>query len=269
MVFSGSPELAAAIEAAARAAEVIMRYYGREVATRTKADDSPVTQADVEAEQVIIEYLRKRFPEHGFLSEEGGDSDSERESVWVIDPIDGTKNFVRGIPIFGTQIAFTRGGVPVLGVSRLPALGETLFAEVGGGAHLNGERVRVSEVSELSAASASFGGLNHFLRHGRTDALLNLAAAAGRSRGFGDAYAYHLLATGRCDIVTEAHIRYWDVAALAVIIQEAGGRCSTLAGLPIDRHVTDIVCTNGSLHAAVLSALGSSGGSRLGGGKHA
>jgi histidinol-phosphatase len=255
MSSSGSRELAAALEAAGRAERIIMRDYGGEVASRLKPDNSPVTQADVEAEQAIVETLRRHFPDHGFLGEEGGASGDPGRPVWVIDPIDGTKNFVRGIPLFGTQIALTVGGAPVLGVSCMPAMGETLYAEAGRGAFLGARRLAVSGIDSLAAAQVSFGGLNHFLKRGRTDGLLSLAGAAGRSRAFGDVYAYHLLATGRCEVVVEAHISFWDIAALTVIVTEAGGRCTDLAGRPIGPGTSDIVCSNGKLHAAALEAF--------------
>jgi histidinol-phosphatase len=256
MTNSHSRELAVALKAAGKAERIIMRYYGREVASRIKADESPVTQADTEAEETIIATLREHFPAYGFLAEESGASSETDRPVWVIDPIDGTKNFIRGIPFFATQIALTRKGVPVLGVSCMPAMGETLFAEAGKGAYLGSKRLAVSAVDSLSAAHASFGGLDHFLRHGRSEALLNLAGAVGRARAFGDAYAYHLLATGRCEIVVEADVRFWDIAALTAIIEEAGGRCTDLAGHPVGPETSHILCSNGKLHAQALQALG-------------
>ncbi len=259
MTTSPSPELSAALEAAAKAEKIVMRYFGRAVAARLKVDASPVTDADIEAEEAIIATLRAHFPSYGFLAEESGTSGESDRPMWVIDPIDGTRNFMRGIPLFATQIALTRGGVPVLGVSSMPAMGETLFAESGKGAFLGTERLTVSSTESLSAAQVSFGGLNYFLDHGRTQTLLDLTAKTGRSRGFGDAYAYHLLATGRSEIVVEAHIRFWDIAALTVIIQEAGGKCTDLAGRPIGPQTADIVCTNGKLHARVLDLIAGRG----------
>jgi histidinol-phosphatase len=134
-------------------------------------------------------------------------------------------------------------------------MAETLFAEVGQGAYMGGKRLAVSTVDTLAGAQVSFGGLNYFLQYGRKQALLDLTAKTDRSRGFGDAYAYHLLATGRSEIVVEAHIRFWDIAALTVIIQEAGGQCTDLAGRPIGEHTADILCTNGKLHAQTLDLI--------------
>jgi histidinol-phosphatase len=259
MTNSPSPELSAALEAASKAEKIVMRYFGRAVAARLKVDASPVTDADIEAEETIIATLRSHFPDYGFLAEESGTSGDGDRPMWVIDPIDGTRNFMRGIPLFATQIALTRGGVPVLGVSCMPAMGETLFAEAGKGAFMGTERLSVSGTDSLSAAQVSFGGLNYFLEYGRSQALLDLTAKTGRSRGFGDAYAYHLLATGRSEIVVEAHIRFWDIAALTIIIQEAGGKCSDLAGRPIGPQTADIVCTNGRLHARVLDVIAGRG----------
>ena len=256
MTNAHSPELAAALDAARKAEPIIMSYFGRKLETRLKDDASPVTQADIEAEEAIIATLHEHFPNYGILAEESGPRGEIDRPLWVIDPIDGTNNFVRGIPFFATQIALARDGVPVLGVSCMPAMGETLFAEAGRGAFRAGQAIAVSNIDSLSSAQISFGGLNYFLKHGRTEALLKLTAAAGRSRGFGDAYAYHLLASGRCEVVVEAHIRFWDIAALTVIVDEAGGRCTDLAGRPIGPSTADIVCTNGKLHAQVLELLG-------------
>jgi histidinol-phosphatase len=250
-----SRELLAALEAAAQAERIVMRHFGRELATRLKDDGSPVTQADLEAEAAIIATLRRHFPDYGFLAEESGASGNGDRPMWVVDPIDGTASFIRGIPLFSTQIALTRGGVPVLGVSSIPGMGETLFAETGQGAFLGNQRLKVSDVDALSGAQVSFGGLNYFLKYGRTQAMLDLTESAGRSRAFGDAYAYHLLATGRSEIVAEAHIRFWDIAALTVIIHEAGGKCSDFAGRPIGVDTADVVCTNGRLHPVVLDVI--------------
>ena len=154
-----SPELSAALAAARAAAEVIQALYRHNLAVQLKADKSPVTEADVRAEQVIRAALTERFPGFGFHGEETGSERLDAESIWLVDPIDGTKSFVRDCPFFSTQIALQRAGRLVLGVSSAPAYGELAWAEEGQGAYLDGQRIRVSAVSELSQAILSTGNL--------------------------------------------------------------------------------------------------------------
>lgn len=244
-----------ALDAARVAERVVMESYGPGVEAHLKPDQTPVTQADRDAEAVIVETISRRFPAHGFLGEEYGRRNSDAEHVWIIDPIDGTKNYVRGIPFFATQIALMRAGELVLGVSNMPVMDELLYAEKGRGAVLNGATVRVSEVDSVADAQVSFGGLDYFLHAGRFNAVRNLVGRAGRIRAFGDAYAYHLLATGRCEAVLEAHIGIWDIAALAVIVQEAGGRCTDLTGQPVGVGTTSMLATNGRVHSEILQAV--------------
>src|SRR5690349_6070028 len=154
-----STELQAALEAARAAADIIRGYYQRNVAVRTKADRSPVTEADVKSEEAIRAILSERFPSYGFYGEETGQAGMEQESIWLVDPIDGTKSFVRDCPFFSTQIALMRAGRLVLGVSSAPAYGELAWAEEGGGAFLNDKPIRVSTVAGLSGAIVSTGNL--------------------------------------------------------------------------------------------------------------
>src|SRR6185312_12086305 len=154
-----SKELQAALAAAQAAAEVIRRLYQKNLAVTTKADASPVTEADVRAEEVIKGVLSERFPSYGFYGEETGQRGMDAASVWLVDPIDGTKSFVRECPFFSTQIALLREGRLVLGVSSAPAYGELAWAELGGGAFLNDKPIQVSAVAELSGAIVSTGNL--------------------------------------------------------------------------------------------------------------
>lgn len=252
-----SRELAAAIEASRKAEGIIMKHYRSDMNVWQKSDSSPVTPADIEAEKVIIETIKHHFPDHGILSEENSGANIpgehiNREYVWVVDPIDGTKNYIRGIPFFGTQIALLRNGVPVLGVSNMPSIQEMIYGEKGRGAYLNGTKIHVSRVDKIAEAHISLGGLNHFLSAGKTENILNIVRAVGRVRGFGDAYAYHLLVTGRCEAVIEEGIRIWDIAAFCAIVREAGGNCTDLQGKPIDMETTSIVLSNGILHSKLL-----------------
>ena len=258
---SASPELQAALDAAQAAAEVIRAWYGRRPEVTTKADQSPVTEADVRAEQVIHELLAARFPGYGFHGEETGRHGAGAESVWLVDPIDGTKSFVRECPFFSTQIALARAGRLVLGVSSAPVYGELAWAEEGRGAFLNGTTIRVSTVDSLGAAILSSGNLRTlagdpaaWARYGA------LVARVNRIRGYGDFVHYHLLARGALDAVIESDVNILDIAALAVIVREAGGSFTRLDGSPVSLDTTTVLATNSRLHAAVLAALRESAG---------
>ena len=252
-----SPELQAAIDAAQAASEVIRSLYQRNLAVTTKADQSPVTEADVRAEAVIHELLRARFPDYGFYGEETGRHNLEAESVWLVDPIDGTKSFVRECPFFSTQIALLRAGELVLGVSSAPAYGEFAWAERGAGAYLNGKRIRVSHTAQLAQTIISTGNLKTLTRSPAGWRRLGaLIGQVSRSRGYGDFVHYHLLARGALDVVIESDVNILDIAALTVIVREAGGIFTDLDGGAVGLGTTSVLATNGVLQAAIHQALG-------------
>src|SRR5260221_2721593 len=183
--------LRVARDAAAAAGEVIRHHYDRGVATETKADQTPVTVADREAELVIKDVLRRAFPQHAYYGEEHG-REGESEYLWLIDPIDGTKAFVRGYPMFSTQIALMHADKLVLGVSCAPVYGELAWARIGGGAFLDGKPLRVSAAREFDATTAiSIGNVKTLTRDARWDVLGGLIRRSGRIRGYGDFLHYH------------------------------------------------------------------------------
>jgi len=250
-----SKELEAALAAARAASEVIRACYQKNPAVRLKADASPVTEADVRSEEAIRAILGERFPAYGFYGEETGQHSMGAESVWLVDPIDGTKAFVRGIPFFSTQIALMRAGRLVLGVSSAPVYGELAWAEEGGGAHLNDRPIRVSAVAALGEAAISTGNLNSLAASPRWQRFGNLVGAAGYLRGYGDFVHYHLLARGALEVVIESNVNILDIAALTVIVREAGGTFTDLEGRAVGLATTSVLATNGHLHQAVLEAL--------------
>ncbi|HUO18708.1 MAG TPA: inositol monophosphatase family protein [Steroidobacteraceae bacterium] len=250
-----SGELKAALAAARAASEVIDAHYRRNPGVRLKSDASPVTEADVLAEEVIRTTLSERFPSYGFHGEETGQHGAGAESVWLVDPIDGTKAFVREIPFFSTQIALLRAGRLVLGVSSAPAFGELAWAEEGTGAFLNDRPVRVSAVTSLAAAAISAGNLRSLARSGAWGRYGALIAGAAYSRGYGDFVHYHLLARGALDLVIESNVSILDIAALTVIVREAGGRFTDLEGGEVGLATSSVLATNGALHGAALAAL--------------
>jgi histidinol-phosphatase len=250
-----SQELKAALDAARAAADVIRGFYQRNVKIEVKADKSPVTEADVRSEEAIREILTKRFPTYGFYGEETGKSDLDAESVWLVDPIDGTKSFVRECPFFSTQIALMRGGRFVLGVSCAPAYHELAWAEQGRGAFLDGKPIRVSAVNKLDAAIVSSGNLKTLAASPAWPRFGSLIGGINRIRGYGDFVHYHLLARGALDVVIESDVNILDIAALTVIVAEAGGRFTDLQGGPVGLETTSVLASNGPLHAPVLETL--------------
>ena len=255
MASAGSKELQAALEAARAAAEVISSLYQKNIAVKTKSDASPVTEADVRAEEVIKEVLSKHFPSYGFYGEETGQQGMTAENVWLVDPIDGTKSFVRECPFFSTQIALMRAGKLVVGVSSAPAYGELAWAESGGGAFMNDKPIRVSTTHQLAQIIVSTGNLKTLTRSAQWGRFGELIQRISRIRGYGDFVHYHLLARGSLDVVIESDVNILDIAALTVIVREAGGRFTDLSGGEVGLATTTVLATNGPLHPVILEAL--------------
>ena len=250
-----SAELQAALEAAEAATQVVRDLYRKNLAVTVKADRSPVTEADVRAEEAIRGVLERHFPGYGFYGEETGRHAMDAESLWLVDPIDGTKSFVRDTPFFSTQIALWRGGRIVLGVSAAPAYGELAWAERGQGAFLDGRRIGVSAVATLDRAILSTGNLKTLAAGPGWSRFGRLVGEVDRLRGYGDFVHYHLLARGALDAVLESDVNILDIAALSVIVEEAGGRFTDLDGAPLTLDTTTVLATNGPLHEAVLARL--------------
>ena len=247
--------LATALEAARAAADVVRRYYQSNLAVTIKADKTPVTEADVETEKVIRSILAARFPDHGFFGEETGQSALDAEYLWLVDPIDGTKAFVREYPMFSTQIALMHRGRLVVGVSSAPAYGELAYGEIGAGAWLGDAPIRVSEVETIEGAALSTGNLKTLATGAQWPAFGRLVGRLNRIRGYGDFLHYHLLAAGKIDAVVESDVNILDIAACAVIVEAAGGRFTDLEGRPLTLASTSVLATNGRLHDPVLAAL--------------
>jgi histidinol-phosphatase len=248
--------LATALEAAHAGAEVIRRYYQRNLQVTLKADKSPVTQADVETEQVIRAIIGQRFPTHGFYGEETGQSSLDAEYLWLVDPIDGTKAFVREYPFFSTQIALMHRGRLIAGVSSAPVYGELAYAQIGRGAWLNEQPLKVSDIASIETAAISASNLQTLASGPRWARFGKLVTRAQRIRGYGDFLHYHLLAAGKIDVVIESDVNILDIAPLAVIVEAAGGRFTDLEGRAPDLKTTSVLATNGQLHDEVLRALG-------------
>lgn len=215
-------ELAVARTAVEQAGRVALQHFGSALAVEYKADRSPVTVADRRAEEALRETLGAAFPADGVLGEELGASDGASGRRWIVDPIDGTQSFIRGVPLWGVLVALEDRGECVLGVVGLPALGETLWAVRGGGAFVNGVPARVSATSLADATVlTSDASPRHFGE--KHDGFQRLLATTGRHRGWGDCYGYALVATGRAEIMLDPLMNPWDAAAVRPIVEEAGG----------------------------------------------
>jgi histidinol-phosphatase len=247
--------LVAAREAAAAAAEVIRHYWRRGVEVELKSDASPVTIADREAEQAIRKVLHAALPQASIYGEEFGLEGERGGLLWLVDPLDGTKSFVRRTPFFSTQIALMDGDELVLGVSSAPIYGETMWASTDGGAWLDGERVRVADTSAISEASVSIGNIKTLTADARWDALGALVRDSNRIRGYGDFCHYHLLARGSLDLVIESDVNILDIAALAVIVREAGGVFTDLEGAPLTLDTRSVLAGTSAIHQQALQRL--------------
>lgn len=238
----------------------IDRYRAQDLSVQLKPDRSQVTDGDTRVETMIRDHLAQARPQDAILGEEFGGGDPHAPGrQWIVDPIDGTSNFVRGVPIWGLLLSLVVDGVPQVGVVSAPALRRRWWAATGHGAWAEEEgrparRIQVSGIDDPAEATLSYNSLKHWDEAGRLDQLIGLSRAVGRTRAFGDLWSYMLLAEGAIDIAAEFDVKPWDVAALYPIVREAGGTVTDVAGG--DRLDTlSIVATNGALHPVVLDYL--------------
>jgi histidinol-phosphatase len=243
-----------AVEAARQAGQLALRYFDTGLEVEWKQDLSPVTVADREAEALLRTTLLGRFPQDGFLGEESGHAPGSSGFRWVIDPVDGTRSYVRGIPIWATLVGLEYQGEQIAGVADVPALGLTYRALRGDGAYRNERRIRVSDISDLGKAQLFYSSLSWFVKAGRRDVFLDLAERTERQRGFGDFYGFVLVAQGSGELMVEHGCHYWDLAATKALVEEAGGRFTDWEG-QTDLSRPDVVASNGRLHDTALRIL--------------
>ncbi len=246
-------ELAFALDLADEAAGIAMGLFGGSFEVRLKPDESPVTEADLRIEETIRRRVRERFPDDGLLGEEGG-QEGGGSRRWIVDPIDGTKNFADGVQIWATLIALAVQDRPVLGVVSAPALRERYAAVSGGGATLNGAPIRVSSADRVGRAFVVFGGLADWTEGPSAEPVQRLAREARRTRGFGEFWGHMLVARGSADVMLEASLATWDFAATRVVLEEAGGRMTRFDGGPVE-HGGSVLSTNGILHDEIVARL--------------
>jgi histidinol-phosphatase len=244
----------AAVEVARRAARKALHYFQSAVAVEWKPDRTPVTVADRETEQELRAGLSARFPGDGFLGEEYGDQPGTTGFRWVLDPIDGTRSFVRGVPLWATLVGLEYRGEQIAGVVEVPTLGHTYHALRGGGAWRDQTRIRVSDQDRLDRSLLFYSSLSWFVKAGKEKHFLELVRHTERQRGFGDFYGWVLVAQGSGEVMAEHGVHVWDVVALKPLIEEAGGRFTDWDNNPTV-HRPDVLATNGKLHDEVLGVL--------------
>ena len=255
-----------ALKTAELAEENILKFYQNDVGVEWKADKTPVTIADKGTEELARKFWAKETPGFGVIGEEFGIESPDAEYQWVIDPIDGTKSFIHGVPLFGTLIGLYHKNVPIASVIRLPAMKSAVWAVNGGGAFLDGREVRASKVSQLSEALVLSGTVNTMEDKGFGEGFTKLRRSARLHRGWGDCYGYYLVAAGRAEIMVDPVVSLWDIAPVPLLMKEAGGKFSTIDGktelfdvngkptAPIYEGFTSIA-TNGLLHDVALDCL--------------
>jgi histidinol-phosphatase len=251
-------DLALALQLADHADALTLDRFGAlDLRIETKPDLTPVTDADQSAEELLRGLLTEHRPDDALLGEEYGGTAAFEGRQWVLDPIDGTKNFVRGVPVWATLIALLHDGVPVVGVVSAPAMGRRWWAGTGEGAFTSfggaTRAISVSGVEDIGAASLSFSDLTTGWEE-RRSRFLDLTDAVWRVRGYGDFWSYCLVAEGAIDIAAEPEVKLWDLAPLDVLVREAGGSFTNIDGSP-GPHGGSAVATNGRLHEGVLTRL--------------
>ena len=248
-------ELAFANELAEEAGRIALSFFRGSFDVRLKVDKTPVTEADLAIEAMIRGAVHERYPDDGVLGEEGG-AEGGGARRWIVDPIDGTKNFTDGIQVWATLIALAVDEVPVLGVVNAAALAERYEAVRGEGASLNGEAIHVSSADRVGRASMLHAGLADWVDGEYGDPLLDLLRGSRRNRAFGDFWGHMLVARGSADVCFEPELATWDWAALEVVVEEAGGRMTRFDGSPLE-HGGSVLTTNGVLHQEIVARLNS------------
>lgn len=247
-----SPRLEFALNAALKGGKSTLAYFNAGAPVEIKHDRTPVTIADKTAERVIREEIERAFPGDAILGEEEGET-ARLTTRWVIDPIDGTKSFICGVPLYATLLSYEVDGEPEVGVAYFPALNDIVYAEKGQGAFWNGAPCRVSRKSSLEGAVVSCGSHTSMVKYGRMQAFIEIAKRTLATRTWCDAYGHFLVATGRIEAMVEPIVNHWDVSAVSLIVVEAGGRFTDYEGAPGPHE--HVISSNGLVHDELLEAF--------------
>ncbi len=247
------------LDAVWQAGRITLGYFQRQPAVERKGDNSPVTIADRESEQKLRELIGRYYPDHGLIGEEYGRQAGAGRLTWIIDPIDGTKSFVAGVPLYGCLLALVDGDLaqqaaPLLGVAHFPALNETVYAARGEGCYWNGRRARVSSVASLSDAALMMSDIGGWEQYGKAEVWQTLVNSTYIQRTWGDSYGYALVATGRADVMLDARMEVWDCGPFQTIMEEAGGTFTDWQGTPTI-YAGEAIGTNGALFEQVMKIV--------------
>ena len=251
----GSGALQALTDRIVQAGDIALKHFDRGVVTEKKPDRSPVTAADREVEHAIHDYVREHYPHAEFYGEETGRHGDNPALRIIVDPIDGTRAFIRGLPTWSVLVGIEADGVPVVGIAYMPAAGDLFVGALGQGATHNGEPTRVSTVDALSDSTVMHGSLQQFTEGGVTHALIGLADACDSARGYPDFDGYRQVLLGRADGMVDPGVKPYDICAAAVLIREAGGRFTSMAGEETI-YGGSAVASNGAIHNDLVAALG-------------
>ncbi len=238
-------------------AKITQRYYKPGgIKSIVKKDSSPVTVADLKCEEFLVKQIKAKYPSHSLLTEEKGDIENGSEFRWMIDPIDGTRNYIRGYPFWGTLAALEYQGEVIIGIISMPAAGIFIHAAKGKGCFINGKRCRASSVKSIGKSYLLYGSLKHLLKRGYRDNFLRLASKCEYSRGFGDCHGHTLVIGGTAEIMIDPIVAPYDIAATKICVEESGGKLTDFHGIETLYNKTAII-TNGLVHDEVLKILNS------------
>lgn len=243
-----------AIKTVKKSNAITLKHYNKKIKFHLKDNLSPVTIADIKCEKFIIGRINEKYPKHSILAEEHGNSVNEAEFKWIIDPIDGTKNYMRRYPFWGTLLALEYNGEIVLGVISMPLINEFIYASKGKGCYYNNKRSKVSKIRSIKDSYLIHGGLDYILTEPYRNNFLNLAGQAYYNRGFGDCHGHSFIINGRAEMMIDPHVAPYDVAPIKICVEESGGRFTDLKGNKTIYGGNALV-TNGKVHDAVLRVL--------------
>ena len=246
-------ELKVALMAAKEAGKFVKESFSKNFKIYTKKDSSPVTDIDRKTEKIIVSRIKKYFPNHNFLGEEFSYKKTGSEYKWIIDPIDGTKQFIRNIPFYGTSIGLERKGRIIAGVINLPSMNMLCYAAKGKGSFVNGKRIKVSNKSKIEDSYVTFGDLTRLMEMGYTRNFLNIVKKCNSHRGYGDLLGFLYLAQGKTDFFIDTN-KPWDVAAAKIIVEEAGGKMTDLNGKD-SIYSGHTIASNGKFHDKIVQAF--------------
>jgi histidinol-phosphatase len=234
--------------------KITLKYFSKNIKHKIKKNKTPVTIADIKSENFIIERINAKFPKHSMLTEETGVINNGSDFKWIIDPLDGTKNFMRKFPFWGTLLALEWEGEVIMGVISMPAIGETIYAVKGGGCFYNGKKAKVSKITKIKDSYCLFGSLELIIPQLYKNNFLNLISTCSYSRGFGDCHGHSFVINGRAEFMIDPHVAPYDVAATKICVEEAGGMFTDLNG---NRNIYtgNALISNGRVHDEVLKML--------------